>query len=273
MSKINLHLISDSTGETLGAISRAVMSQFKNVEVQEYMWSLVRTKQKIEEAVKLIKEKPGIVLYTILDQELLDYLIDECDSEKIVAISALGEIINVFSNYLGKETIKTPGRQHLLDKEYFKKIEAINFTINHDDGKKVDDLDEAEIILVGPSRTSKSPTCAYLSQRGIKAANVPFISGIEMPKILGELKKPLIVGLTINPEILIQIRKNRITMFNQNITEENKYVALDEVKGELLEARKFYSRNRWAVIDVTRRSIEETSATIIQKFNNHVRNS
>lgn len=271
MSKINLHLISDSTGETLGSMSRAVMSQFKNVEVEEYVWSLVRTKQKMQEAVDLIKLNPGIVLYTILDQDLLDFLIKECDSKDILAISALGEIIEGFSSYLGKETIKKPGRQHLLDKEYFERIEAINFTINHDDGQKTDDLDEAQIILVGPSRTSKSPTCAYLSHRGIKAANVPFISGIKMPKILYELKKPLIVGLIINPENLIHIRKSRMSLFSQNITEENKYVALEEVKRELLEARKLYNSKNWGVIDVTRKSIEETSATIIQKYNNHVR--
>lgn len=271
MTKVKLHLISDSTGETLGAISRAVISQFKNVEVEEYMWSLVRTKSKMQEAIQLIKEKPGIVLYTILDQDLLDLLISECKSRKILAISALGEIIEAFSAYLGKDNIKKPGRQHILDEEYFEKIEAINFTINHDDGQKIEHLDEAEIILVGPSRTSKSPTCAYLSYRGIKAANVPFIYGIEMPKILYELKKPLIIGLTINPENLIQIRKNRMSMFNQNITEENKYVSSEEVKKELLEARKLYNRENWPIIDVTRRSIEETSATIIQKYNKYVR--
>ena len=269
MKKINLHLVSDSTGETLGAMSRAVLSQFQNIDVDEFMWSLIRTEIQIYKVISEIKKKTGIVLYTILNQELLNILLEECDSENILAISALDEVTKGFSRYLGKDIIKKPGRQHILDEEYFNRIEAINFTINHDDGQKVEDLDDADIILVGPSRTSKSPTCVYLSYKGLKAANVPFVFGIDMPKILYELKKPLIIGVTVSPEVLIQIRKNRIKLFNQNITEENKYVSMDEVKKEILEAKKMYLNKNWPIIDVTRRSVEETAATIIQKYNQY----
>ena len=269
MKKINLHLISDSTGETLGAISRAVISQFNDIEVEEYMWCLIRTKQKLSEVIRNIKSNSGIVLYTILNQDLLDFLLQECAREKIVVISALDQVIKGFSDYLGKNTIKKSGRQHALDAEYFKKIEAINFTINHDDGQNLDDLDEADIILVGPSRTSKSPTCVYLSHRGIKAANVPFISGIALPNILYELKNTLIIGMIVNPEVLIHIRKNRIMMLNKTITSENSYLSIEEIRKETLEAKKIYIERKWPVIDVTRRSIEETAATIIQKYHNH----
>lgn len=266
MKKINLHLISDSTGETLGAISRAVISQFNNVEVEEYMWCLIRTKQKLTEVIKNIKKNSGIVLYTILNQELLDFLIKECAKENIKLIPALDQVIQGFSDFLGENTIKQSGRQHILDDEYFKKIEAINFTINHDDGQNLDNLDKADIILVGPSRTSKSPTCVYLSHRGIKAANVPFICGVELPKILYELKNVLIIGMMVNPNILMQIRKNRMMMLNKNFSSENDYLSIEEIKKETLEARKIYLREKWPILDVTRKSIEETSATIIQKY-------
>ena len=270
MKNTNLHLISDSTGETLGSISRAVLSQFKDVSVKEYMWSMVRTKSKIEKVVAEIKENPGIVLYTILNKDLLKFLLAECKSENIILVPALKQVTESFSIYLGAKATKTPGRQHVLDEEYFRRIEAINFTINHDDGKKTDDLDEADIILIGPSRTSKSPTCGYLSHRGIKAANVPFISGVELPQIIYNLKKPLIVGLTVNPEILMQIRKNRISMFEKNVVDQNKYTDLDEVKKEVLEAKKIYFNQGWNIIDVTKSSVEETAATIIQKYVKHV---
>jgi regulator of PEP synthase PpsR (kinase-PPPase family) len=266
MKKINLHLISDSTGETLGAISRAVMSQFNGVEVEEYMWSLVRTKSRMLKIVEEIKKHEGIVLYTILDQELLDLLLKETNKENIKTISALDGIIAKFSKHIGQDIINKPGRQHALDEEYFEKIDAINFTIDHDDGRKTDSLKDAEIILVGPSRTSKSPTCIYLSYRGYKAANVPFISGVQMPEELFKVTKPLIVGLTINPESLIQVRKNRLKLLNQNVSDNNEYVSIDRVEQEVQEARKMFMKNNWVSIDVSKKSVEETAAAIILKY-------
>ena len=159
MKKINIHLISDSTGETLGAMSRAVMSQFKGVESKEYMWSLVRTETKLRDVISKVKDERGIVLYTILSQELLNILIAECRKHNIVAVAALDQVTEEFSKFVGEEVINKPGRQHVLDKEYFERIEAINYTISHDDGQRPEEIDEADMVLVGPSRTSKSPTC------------------------------------------------------------------------------------------------------------------
>jgi len=264
--RINIHLVSDSTGETLGAMSRAVISQFKGVESNEFMWSLVRTKRKMLEVIEKIKIEGGIVLYTILSQDLLEILLSECKKNQIATIPALDEIIEKFSKYIGQNIINKPGRQHILDQDYFKRIEAINYTISHDDGQKIDGLEEAEIVIIGPSRTSKSPTCIYLSHRGLKAANIPFISGIELPEKLFRLKNTLIIGLTINSEALIQIRKNRVKILGQDIKSGNEYIDYESVDREVKEARKHYFKNNWPIIDVSKKSIEETAAAIIEKY-------
>ncbi|MFZ8864746.1 MAG: pyruvate, water dikinase regulatory protein [Rickettsiales bacterium] len=264
--KINIHLISDSTGETLGAISRAVISQFRGVESNEFMWSLVRTKKKMKEVIEKIKEQRGIVLYTILSQELLDLLLEECKKHQIATIPALDEIIEKFSKYIGQEIINKPGRQHILDQDYFKKIEAINYTISHDDGQKIEGIEEADVIIIGPSRTSKSPTCIYLSHRGLKAANIPYISGVLLPEKITQIKNSLIIGLTINSEALIQIRKNRIKILGQNISSGNEYIDYESVDKEVKEARKYYLQHNWPIIDVSKKSIEETAAAIIEKY-------
>lgn len=263
---INIHLISDSTGETLGAMSRAVISQFKGVQSNEFMWSLVRTKRKMLEVIEKIKIEGGIVLYTILSQDLLEILLSECKKNQIATIPALDEIIEKFSKYIGQNIINKPGRQYILDQDYFKRIEAINYTISHDDGQKIDGLEEAEIVIIGPSRTSKSPTCIYLSHRGLKAANIPFISGIELPEKLFKLKNTLIIGLTINSEALIQIRKNRVKILGQDIKSGNEYIDYESVDREVKEARKHYFKNNWPIIDVSKKSIEETAAAIIEKY-------
>ena len=173
--QINLHLISDSTGETLLSMSRAVLSQFTNVEVNEFVWSLVRSDVKIEKIIDSIKQNPGIVLYTILDEDLLKTLIKYCEENNLPCIAALDNIIHKFSKYIGENVVNHPGRQYKLDDDYFNRIDAINFTINHDDGQKLQDVENSDVIIVGPSRTSKSPTCIYLAYRGIKAANVPLL--------------------------------------------------------------------------------------------------
>ncbi len=259
---INLHLISDSTGETLTSVSRAVLSQFENVESNDFIWPLVRTKSQIDKIKESITNNPGIVMYTILQDNLIESLKVHCQQLQLPCISVLSRIINEFSNYLGVRVSGVIGRQHILDQQYFFRVDAINYTINHDDGQSVWDLHNADIVLIGVSRTSKSPTSVYLSCRGYKTANVPFIDLETFPAAVYDLKKPLIVGLIINPEKLIQIRQSRLISIGQ--TPMTEYVDLDAVKKEIAESKKLFSKLDCPVIDVTKRSVEETSAKIIQ---------
>jgi regulator of PEP synthase PpsR (kinase-PPPase family) len=265
MKKINLHLISDSTGETLGAISRAVISQFTDIEVEEFIWPLTRSVNQMTKIKNTITDNPGIVLYTILKDDLIKDLKKHCDHLNLPCISALSRIIGQFSRYLQMDVTGSIGRQHILDEEYFSKVEAINYTIEHDDGQKVRDLDNADIIIIGVSRTSKSPTSVFLSCRGYKTANIPFVNLDIFPKEIYDVKKPLIVGLMINPEKLMQVRQVRVnTMGDTNI--ETNYIKLEKIKEEIAESRILYSKLKCPIIDVTRRSVEETSAKIMQLY-------
>ena len=265
IKKINLHLISDSTGETLSSVSRAVLSQFENVEAEDFVWPLVRTKAQLEKVKDSITKNPGIVLYTILEDDLTKTLKNHCYELKLPCISVLSRIVTQFSNYLNMDITHSIGRQHLLDEEYFSKVEAINYTINHDDGQLAWDLYDSDIIIIGVSRTSKSPTSVYLSCRGYKTANIPFVNIQTIPSNIYDFKKPLIVGLTINPEKLIQIRQNRLISLGQN--NDTDYVDLESVKKEIAESRKLFSKLKCPVIDVTKRSVEETAAKIMQLYN------
>jgi len=264
MKEFNLHLVSDSTGETVSSVSRAAIAQFDDVEVSEHIWSLVRTKNQLEKVIVGIRENPGVVMYTLVDKTLRDTLKAECLKLSVPCIPVLAQIILELSSYLGIESSLIPGRQHELDEKYFSRVEAINFTLSHDDGQATWDLENADIILVGVSRTSKSPTSVYLAHRGFKTANVPYVSGCPLPPELDELTKPLIVGLTISPDRLIQIRKTRLQSLKQEMT--TNYVEEEKVAQEILESRRLYQKHKWPVIDVTRRSVEETAATIIQYF-------
>lgn len=260
--RVNLHLISDSTGETLSSVARAVLSQFEGVESNDFIWPLVRNKLQLDKALEAIEQNPGIVLYTILQEDLVESLKSHCYRLQIPCISVLSRIIGEFSNYLGMNISNSIGRQHLLDQEYFSRVEAINYTINHDDGQSAWDLYEADIVIVGVSRTSKSPTSVYLSCRGYKTANIPFVSIDTIPNTIYDLKKPLIVGLTINPEKLVQIRQSRLTSLGQDVV--NDYIDIECIKKEISESRKLFSKLGCVVIDVTKRSVEETAAKIIQ---------
>ncbi|MBM3579844.1 MAG: kinase/pyrophosphorylase [Alphaproteobacteria bacterium] len=266
MSKnlINLHLVSDSTGETLSSVARAVLSQFEGVESRDFIWPLIRTKAQTAKVLESIAKNPGIVLYTILHDELVEDLRIECHRLKVPCIPVLSHIIAEFSNYLGMAISHTVGRQHLLDSQYFSRVEAISYTITHDDGQSAWDLFEADIILIGVSRTSKSPTSVYLSCRGYKTANIPFVSMDTIPQNLNELKKPLIVGLTINPEKLLQIRQTRLSSISHE--SETSYIELESIKKEIAESRKLFAKLQCPVIDVTKRSVEETAARVIQLF-------
>lgn len=259
---INLHLISDSTGETLSSVARAVLSQFENVDSKDFIWPLIRTSSQIEKVKESIIQNPGIVLYTIIKDELIEEVKKICHQLQIPCVAVLSPIISTFSNYLGMNISNVVGRQHELDEEYFSRVEAINYTLGHDDGQANWDLYEADIVLVGVSRTSKSPTSVYLSCRGYKTANIPFVSIESFPNTIFDLKKPLIVGLMINPEKLIQIRQNRLVTLGQDT--QTDYIELESVKKEIAESRKLFSKLGCPVIDVTSKSVEETAARIIQ---------
>lgn len=260
--RINLHLISDSTGETLSSVSRAVLSQFENVESNDFYWPLIRNKFQLEKVMEAITKDPGIVLYTILQDDLTELLKNHCYELQIPCIPVLSRIITEISNYLGVNMNHTIGRQHSLDEEYFSRVEAINYTLNHDDGQSTWDLYDADIVIIGVSRTSKSPTSVYLSCRGYKTANVPFVTIDTIPDTVYDLKKPLIVGLTINPEKLVQIRQSRLTSIGQDAKTD--YIDVESVKNEIAESRKLFSKLNCVTIDVTQKSVEETSARIIQ---------
>jgi len=264
MKQFELHLVSDSTGETVSSVARAATVQFDDIEPREHIWSLVRTKGQLDKVIAGIKANPGVVMYTLVDKDLRDLLKAECLKLSIPCIPVLAQIIAELTTYLGIESSHLPGRQHELDEKYFSRVDAVNFTLSHDDGQMTWELQEADIIIIGVSRTSKSPTCMYLAHRGFKAANIPFVSGCPLPPDLEMLKKPFIVGLTISTDRLIQIRKSRLQSLKQE--EDTNYVDLEKVEAEILESRKLFTKNKWPVIDVTRRSVEETAAQIIQQF-------
>ncbi len=259
---INLHLISDSTGETLSSVARAALSQFEGVNTNDFIWPLIRTHGQLQKAMDCVEKNPGIVLYTIVKNDLTKIIKKKCYDLKIPCISVLSHIIGEFANYLQMDISHTIGRQHILDNEYFSRVEAINYTINHDDGQGAWDLYDADIVVIGVSRTSKSPTCVYLSCRGYKAANIPFVALDLIPESIYELKKPLIVGLTIDPNKLSQIRQSRLKYLKQDL--DSGYVDIDKIKHEISEARKLLNRLECPIIDVTRSSVEETAAKIIQ---------
>lgn len=258
---INIHLISDSTGETLSSVARAVLSQFEGVESNEFIWSLVRTRTQLQSVIDSIAKDPGIVMYTILHDDLIQDLKKYCFDLKVPCIPVLSHIIGEFSNYLGMNITQSVGRQHLLDSEYFSRVEAISYTLTHDDGQSYWDLYNADIVIIGVSRTSKSPTSVYLSCRGYKTANIPFVSIETIPSSVYELKNPLIIGLTINPEKLMQIRQTRLNSIGSESSID--YVEIESIKNEIAESRKLFAKLKCPIIDVTKRSVEETAAKII----------
>ncbi len=267
MKNFNLHLVSDSTGETVGSVARAALVQFDNVEPEEFLWTLVRSKSQMDKVIEGIAQNPGPVLFTLVDSAIRDQLKMECAKRNLPCIAVIAGVVSELSGYLGQETHASPGKQHELNEEYFTRVDAINYALAHDDGQGHWDLEEADIILVGVSRTSKSPTCVYLAYKGFKSANIPFVIDCPLPPSLEELKKPLIVGLTINPERLLQIRKTRLQSINQEM--DTNYVDMEYMEREIAQSRKLFQKNRWPVIDVTKRSVEETATTIIQYFKKH----
>ncbi len=264
----NLHLVSDATGETLNAVAKAACAQFELVHPIEHAYALVRSSRQLSRVMRDVEAAPGIVMYTLVNDQLREQLEGHCRALNIPAIAVLDPIVAALRNYLGtKEHIEKPGIQHELDAEYFKRIEALTFTMAHDDGQAMADLDKADVVLVGVSRTSKTPTCIYLANRGIKAANIPIVPGAPLPLVLEGLERPLIVGLTISPERLIQIRRNRLLTLKEHA--ETDYIDPEIVQAETVAARRIFALHGWPAIDVTRRSIEETAAAILNLYHRH----
>ena len=262
--KHHLYLISDATGETVRSIARACAVQFEDVEVVEHVWPMVRSKRALQTVFEELEAAPGLILYTMLDKELRDALKNFCRRKNLTAISVIEPFINAMATYFGAASRDQPGRQHAMDAEYFTRIDAINYVMAHDDSQAAETLKQADIILVGVSRTSKTPTCIYLANRGIKAANVPIVPNSPLPPQLFAAKDALIVGLTEDPMRLVEIRRNRLRLLNQG--QETDYTDMEAIKGEIAFARRLFTKHGWPVIDVTRRSIEETAAAILQIY-------
>lgn len=265
MKKVHLHLVSDSTGDTLEQVANAALVQFPDIVPIKHYWPMIRTARHMKRLVAEMEENPGIVMFTLVDHEIEKVLIDACTDHKWPYISVLYGIIRELGRHLGEVPTERPGLQHQMDDKYFDRIDAIQYTLAHDDGQIPDTLEEADIILVGVSRTSKTPTCIYLANRGYRAANIPIVPGCPLPKELEEAKGKFIVGLVNSVDRLVQIRRNRLLMLQEDKTTD--YVDEELVKQEVKEARRLFTKMGWPIVDVTRRSIEETSVAIINLKN------
>ena len=268
MTVYHMHLVSDATGETVNSVARACLVQFEGAEPIEHSWTLIRTKGQIQKVLAGIAEDPGPVLFTFVNPELRGVLLEGCRDLGVPCIPVLDPIIHALAGYLNLEIRGRPGLQHVLDAEYFERIDAMNYALVHDDGQSGASLNDADIILLGVSRTSKTPTCIYLANRGVKAANVPVVPGCPLPPEVLTISGPLVIGLTKDPARLVQVRKNRLHMISQGSTETD-YTDPESVRQEVSFARKLFSKHGWLVIDVTRRSIEETAATILTHYARH----
>ncbi|MFN3943593.1 MAG: pyruvate, water dikinase regulatory protein [Allosphingosinicella sp.] len=265
MNQLHLHLLSDSTGETLEVVAKACLAQFDDVEAIRHFWPMVRSEGHLDRVLDQIERRPGLVLYTLVNSNIRRELEQKCRRRGIHAVSALDPVVDALSAVTGQEAKARPGRQHALDAAYFARVDAIQFTIAHDDGMGWENWEEADIVLAGVSRTSKTPTAIYLANRGYKVANIPLVPESPPPAALFTLRHPLVVGLTTNPDRLIQIRRNRLLALNQ--APETDYVDMEAVNRELAFARRLFADNGWPTIDVTRRSIEETAFAIVKLLN------
>jgi [pyruvate, water dikinase]-phosphate phosphotransferase / [pyruvate, water dikinase] kinase len=266
-SYFHLHLVSDSTGEALITVARAAVAQYEGIAAIEHVYPLVRSHTQLQRVLSEIETAPGIVLYTLVEQDLAGRLEEVCRATSSPHLSVLAPVHSLLSSYLGAHSTARPGAQHMLNAEYFKRIDAMNFTLLHDDGHLPQDLDDADVILLGVSRTSKTPTAIYLANRGMKTANIPLIPGVPPPAVLETAKKALIVGLVATPERIVQIRQNRLLSLKAD--DDTAYVDRDAVAEEIAVSRRLFARHNWPMIDVTRRSIEETAAAILDLYRDH----
>ena len=262
----NIYLISDSTGETLDRIFLALKAQFENFDYQINRFSFTRTETQIKKIIEnASKEKNSILLYTIVNSKLAKFLAEESSKKKIPCFGVLGELILNFSKLLNQKASHEPSGQHALNKEYYNRIEAIQFTMNHDDGNNIKDIEKSDILLLGVSRTSKTPTSIYLANRGYKVSNIPLVNEKSVPDKMKNVKfKPCVVGLITETKRLYEIRRNRLTSLKEK--ESSDYINVDEIKRELENSKKIFRVNNWPTIDVTRKSVEETAASIIKIY-------
>lgn len=267
--RLHLHLLSDSTGETLENIAKAALAQYDGVETIKHFWPMIRSEANLERILTEIAQNPGLVLFTLVNSDIRRTLETRCRGLGLPAVAALDPVTDALSNMLGQTAKARPGRQHILDAAYFARVDAIQFTIAHDDGIGAEDWEEADILLAGISRTSKTPTSIYLANRGYKTANIPLVVESPPPPSLFSLRNPLVVGLTTSADRLVAVRRNRLLSLNQ--APETAYVDEDAVKREIAFARRIFADNGWPVLDVTRRSIEEAAAAIINLYNERMK--
>jgi regulator of PEP synthase PpsR (kinase-PPPase family) len=258
----HLHLVSDATGETLITVARAAAAQYAKMTLVEHVHPLIRNQKQLDRVLAEIEESPGIVLYTLLEKGLVERLEAKCRELGLPYLSILGPVLHLFQAYLGAESTHKVGAQHTLNAEYFRRIDALNYTMLHDDGQQTDDLEEADVVLVGVSRTSKTPTSIYLANRGVKTANVPLVPGVPLPPPVERLSHPLVVGLFATPERIVQIRQNRLLGLKVH-RDDDQYIDRQAVADEIAASRRLCAKNNWPLIDVTRRSIEETAAAVL----------
>ncbi len=263
----HLHLISDATGETLMSVGRAAAAQYEGISAIEHIYPLVRSREQLDKAIAEIEAAPGIVLYTLVDQELIDRLEPACREAGAPTFSVLGPILNFFEAFIGIQATPRPGAQHTLDADYFRRIDALNYTMMCDDGQNVDSYEEADVVLVGISRTSKTPTSIYLANRGVKTANIPMVPRVPLPRAVRTLVRPLVIGLIATPDRIVQIRQNRLIAMNDMANAD--YVDKRLVTEEVAISRRYFEQQGWPVIDVTRRSIEETAASVMDLMRAH----
>ncbi len=261
--KYNVYLVSDSTGETLDRIFLSLKSQFANFEYEKKEFAFVRTEQQIDKIIsECVKLSNSLILYTIVETRLAKYISNQSEKNNVPCFGILGNLILSFSKLLNQKAIHKPSAQHVLDEDYYKRIEAIQFTMSHDDGKKVDDIENADVILLGVSRTSKTPTSIYLANRGYKTINIPLVLDQKLPKGLISNQKACIVGLVADPDRLADIRRNRVAIMKDHNLKE--YTDVNFIKKEVIDSRNLFKKNNWPIIDVTRRSVEETAASILK---------
>ncbi|MGH1404196.1 MAG: pyruvate, water dikinase regulatory protein [Alphaproteobacteria bacterium] len=270
LRKFTIHLVSDATGTTLLGLSRAVLAQFEGVDPHQKFWPLVRTERQLERVIKRISDNPGPVIFTFVNEKMRARLREHCESLNVPCVAVLDPIIHSLSSYLGIHAKGVPGLQHAMDDAYFKRVSAVDFAMHFDDGKSLAGLKEADVVLVGVSRTSKTPTSIFLARRGIKAANIPLVPGVDVPDEYFRHKRPLYVGLTAAPKRLQALRQTRLKADKNDAAAfaENTYLDEMKIEEEVRKARRLYTDHGWPVIDVTKRSIEETAAEIMALLQN-----
>lgn len=271
LQRFTIHLVSDATGTTLQGLARAALAQFEGIDPSERFWPMVRTPAQLERVMGEIKENPGPVIFTLVDRDMRRQLQKLCHDLHVPCMPIMDPILRSLSSYLGLPTKGIPGLQHALDEAYFKRIDAVDFALSYDDGQNLDGIEDADVILVGVSRTSKTPTCIFLARRGIKAANIPITPGNPFPEKVFNLDETLVVGLTESPDRLVHVRRNRLKADDEDKDHyhDNAYLDPEKVEDEVRMARRMFSKHKWPVIDVTRRSVEETAAEIIILYQKH----